>query len=142
VLTVGGSDRPLINAIRQNTPQWVVSLCRGGTGAGTSVRMVREKVRAGGTRATCPSCGRTFEVELLRRLDDSLGARYAENKDRLLVWIRTRNDSLLAHGLTPVDRERWESSGVPWLGWLRRLLENPAGYGRQSAPAAREAQGP
>ncbi len=46
--------------------------------------------------------------ELLAKMDDSLGQLYLERKNELLNCLRLRNSSILAHGLEPILKEKFE----------------------------------
>ena len=61
--------------------------------------------------------------ELLSAVKDPLGAFFAEHKGRLLYVIEKRNQSLFAHGLTPIDVETWTEVGPRWQLWLDEAQE-------------------
>ncbi|MBI2841703.1 MAG: TIGR02710 family CRISPR-associated protein [Acidobacteria bacterium] len=74
--------------------------------------------------------GLVASYELLTCLGDPLGAYFERSRTRLLTLIKARSHSLLAHGIDPIDDEKWNEIGPLWLGWLRdavRILEQPAG---------------
>lgn len=62
VLTVGGSEEPIVNAIHQNHPDFVVFLCTGGSPQAASERAIEGVVRAA-RAGECPRCGARFEIE-------------------------------------------------------------------------------
>ncbi|HSL84327.1 MAG TPA: TIGR02710 family CRISPR-associated CARF protein [Thermoanaerobaculia bacterium] len=62
VLTVGGSDAPIVNAIEQTRSDFVYFLCSGGESPRASERTIRERVETERHRPTCPRCDTAFEV--------------------------------------------------------------------------------
>jgi len=64
-----------------------------------------------------------FEAyRLLDELDDPLGKYFVKNQGRLRTVVLARNESLFAHGLTPITGETWEHTGSPWREWLLGAL--------------------
>jgi CRISPR-associated protein (TIGR02710 family) len=61
ILTVGGSDAPILNAIRQNQPDFVYFVCTTGGGPGASDRTLTEGVRQT-RKSVCAHCKRAFET--------------------------------------------------------------------------------
>jgi len=62
---------------------------------------------------------------LLNDLKDALGS-YAldkENKRSLQIFIEKRNESLFAHGLQPIDKDKWDNYCANWVKWIRKGIE-------------------
>jgi CRISPR-associated protein (TIGR02710 family) len=59
---------------------------------------------------------------LLEELGDPLGAYYTKNKKTLLKVLRVRNQSLFAHGLTPINLAEWRGIGPAWRQWLEGAI--------------------
>ncbi len=59
--------------------------------------------------------------DLLARLGDPLGSWQAEapRMKALKEFIKARNESLFAHGVTPITVETWRRIGGPWIEWIR-----------------------
>ncbi len=75
--------------------------------------------------------------ELLATLGDPIGEIYRDGREVLVHWIAARNGSLMAHGLIPIDRERWHEVGEPWLSWLRGLVEALVAVARREGDTGR-----
>lgn len=107
------------------------------------VRLLRKyKVRTGGVdlaHAVIPEASRGWlearkepsgkvklglfdAYRLLADLGDPLGAYFTENEKQLRNVVLARNDSLFAHGLTPITEALWERTGAPWAAWLAGAL--------------------
>lgn len=61
--------------------------------------------------------------ELLVKLDDPLGKYFDANREDLLVVIEARNESLFAHGLSPITEEIWSRLGPKWERWLQGAMK-------------------
>lgn len=61
--------------------------------------------------------------ELLAAMNDPLGTYFAEHRGALLYVIEKRNQTLFAHGLTPVDRKTWTDVAPRWQQWLDEAQE-------------------
>lgn len=60
-----------------------------------------------------------FEAyRLLGELGDPLGVYFTANEKQLRSAALARNESLFAHGLTPITQETWDRTGSPWREWL------------------------
>ena len=53
---------------------------------------------------------------------DPLGEWYRERGGRLRNWLNSRNSSILAHGLRPLDEAAWQSEGATGLELCREAL--------------------
>ena len=53
------------------------------------------------------------EYESLRSRGDALGAVHAAYDERLQQVLKRRNESILAHGLIPIDAAEYESLRAP-----------------------------
>lgn len=60
---------------------------------------------------------------LLAEMGDPLGKYASETLEDLKKCIAHRNDSLFAHGFTPIDKEKWNAIGKGWIEWLQKALE-------------------
>jgi CRISPR-associated protein (TIGR02710 family) len=71
--------------------------------------------------------------ELLTELGDgTLGEWFGQNRNRLLNFLKLRNGSILAHGLTPIGRDEYEAEGFHGIDLCRDALGRlPAGKGRR-----------
>lgn len=65
--------------------------------------------------------------KLLQEWSDPLGGYFAKTRATLERIIVNRNNSLFAHGLTPVSEEMWEKDGLAWRDWLNQALAIVAG---------------
>jgi hypothetical protein len=122
ILTVGSSDAPLVHAIEQVTPDFVFFLCSTGGGPGASDRTITQRVETGTRAAHCPRCERDYQVT-------SHAGPVAVTVG--LAPERFQVESVLAHGLAPVDRDEWRRSGEAWRAWIEEaagdLVAPPAG---------------
>ena len=59
---------------------------------------------------------------LLAEMGDPLGMYFADNEQLLHQVIEKRNQSMFAHGLTPIDGEVWRQVGQKWQAWLQGAL--------------------
>ncbi|MGI6387341.1 MAG: TIGR02710 family CRISPR-associated CARF protein [Desulfomonilia bacterium] len=58
------------------------------------------------------------DYELLFRLDDLLGKLYMEQKSKIISTLKTRNQSILAHGLTPLTESDYHSAHENLAGFI------------------------
>lgn len=58
------------------------------------------------------------DYELLFRLDDLLGKLYMEQKHRIISTLKARNQSILAHGLTPLAESDYRSAREVLAGFI------------------------
>lgn len=61
--------------------------------------------------------------ELLKMLNDPLGEYWLSHKKSLQGFISERNDSFLAHGYKPIDKDVWRKKGKSWLKWIKNGIE-------------------
>ena len=59
---------------------------------------------------------------LLAEMEDPLGLYFVDSEHVLHQVIEKRNNSIFAHGLTPVDEEVWRQVGPKWQRWLEGAL--------------------
>jgi len=67
--------------------------------------------------------------ELLADLGDDVGRLYQEQKSEVLDKLHVRNDSILAHGYTPIDRERFNSMNQVIGRFVKEVVKNLNGVG-------------
>ncbi|WP_353683939.1 TIGR02710 family CRISPR-associated CARF protein [Thermodesulfovibrio sp. 3907-1M] len=70
--------------------------------------------------------------ELLAHMDDDLGKLYLERKKELLECLKLRNNSILAHGLEPVLKEKFEQVKSTFKSFIQEALKIAAGTDLES----------
>lgn len=61
--------------------------------------------------------------DLLQQLgDEHLGEWFSQNRPKIQDFLGTRNSSILAHGLTPIDATKWRDKGGDGLQLCRQAL--------------------
>ncbi|MGB9710526.1 MAG: TIGR02710 family CRISPR-associated CARF protein [Thermodesulfovibrio sp.] len=61
--------------------------------------------------------------ELLAHMDDDLGKLYLERKNELLECLKLRNNSILAHGLEPILKEKFERVKSTFQNFIQEALK-------------------
>jgi len=67
--------------------------------------------------------GLVQDYELLADLEDPIGKTFAERRGKILDILKKRNDSILAHGVTPCDEAVYSAMYEQVLEFLRQGLE-------------------
>lgn len=65
----------------------------------------------------------TKSYELLGSMDDPVGKLYLERKNKLLDCLKSRNNSILAHGLTPILKEEFREIKDQFHNFLTDALK-------------------